>query len=137
MLELDLTDCSMVEYWNNQGWMGDGNYLVTFALSERAITQLYAFIESQNSSYKDNESKIWYALPFSDMLYEEIYSGRSPFEDFRENAPSKNALPYVENGYWWSDVYSAGFDGSYSGSDFGFSIFDADMGRLYYYEHHM
>ncbi len=135
-LELNLTDSVMIDYWNNQGWMGDGNYLATFALSEGAISQLYAQIEEEQVIYKPGSRDFWHALPFPSALYEDVYSVRHPFIDTRGEEDS-NALPHVTNGYWRSTAYNAEFDGSYTASDFEFSLFDADMGRLYFYAHYM
>ena len=134
-LRLELTDSVMIDYWNNQGWMGDGNYLVTFALSEGAISQLYAQIEEEQAIYKPDATDLWHALPFPSALYEDVYSVRHPFVDTR--GEDSNALPRVKNGYWQSTGYSAEFDGSYTASDFEFFLFDADMGRLYFYAHYM
>lgn len=134
-LELNLTDSKMIDYWNNQGWMGDGNYLATFTLSKGAISQLYDIIREQEPKYKPDATACWHALPFPSALYEDVYSVRHPFMDTR--GEDSNALPYVKNGYWWSTAYHAEFDGSYTASDFEFSLFDADMGRLYFYAHYM
>ena len=134
-LSLNLTDSVMIDYWNNQGWMGDGNYLVTFALSEGAMLQLYAQIEEEQATYKPDSTDFWHALPFPSALYEDVYSVRHPFVDTR--GEDSNALPHVKNGYWRSTAYTAEFDGAYTASDFEFSLFDADMGRLYFYVHHI
>ena len=125
-LQLDLLDSVCIEHWSNRGWFADGNELTVLELSENALAELYEKIDEEKSK--------WHALPFSEESYDLVYGGSGYFTDHRDDT---NVLPYIENGYWWSTCYKYENEGEPEvcvAANFDFALFDADMGRLYYYE---
>ena len=106
-------------------------------ISEDAVDFLIDILSNPNCENEkfDEERSKWHALPFSEESYDLVYGGSGYFTDHRDDT---NVLPYIENGYWWSTCYSYKNEGEPEvrvSANFDFALFDADMGRLYYYEY--